>query len=215
MIIGKIDFPIYGLLIVLSILLGTLYISLQLKKEKLSKEQILYFAILNIAFTLFGSLSISRMFGNSLSSYAGLFCSIICALVFNRIIPKNNIYLKYTIISLPLIYAIGKIGCFIAGCCYGIEYSGILSVTYTDKLNISLFPIQELESIIFLILFIIFNKIKNNKYIIEITLIVCASCKLLLDFLRYDHMTQLITTNQIISLAIILIGIVLIIRKKD
>ena len=129
-------------------------------------------------------------------------------------VPQKNIYLKYAIISLPLIYSIGKIGCFLTGCCYGIEYNGIFSVTYTNELNIPLFPIQALESIVFMIIFLILNTIKKNKQIISITLIICASSKFILDFLRYDHMKTMITKNQIISIIVIIIGIILIIKKN-
>ena len=216
MVIGKINFPVYGILVILSILIGTLYIAIELKKEKISKDNILYYVVLNIVFCFLGSFILTKVLTNNdgLTSYAGAISSILCAIIFNRIVPNKNIYLKYAIISLPLIYAIGKIGCFLGGCCYGIEYNGILSVTYKEGLNIPLFPIQALESIIFFILFIILNKLNNNKNIIYITLILCASCKLLLDFLRYDHMTKLVTMNQIISLVFILIGILLITKKN-
>ena len=216
MIINKINFPIYGTCILLSIIFGTLYIILSLKREKLSKEAIFYFALLNIVFAFFGGLCISNILTNSssLSSYAGAISVIISAIIFNKIIPNKNIYLKYAIISLPLIYSIGKIGCFLAGCCYGIPYNNILSVTYTNGLNIPLFPIQIVETIVFMILFLILNYIKKNKYIIEITLIICALSKFLLDYLRYDHVTKAITMNQIISLIIIVIGIIIIIKRN-
>ena len=215
MVINKINVPIYGILIISSILIGTFYIALNLKKEGIKKEYILYYSILVIVFSLIGSISLSRIVNaDSLNSYMGAISVIACSLIFNKIVPNKNIYLKYSIISLPLIYSIGKIGCFLVGCCYGIPYNGILSVTYTDGLNISLFPIQALEVIIFFILFILLNKLKKNKHIIELTLIICALSKFLLDFLRYDHVTKIITTNQIISIVVIVIGIFLIIKKN-
>ena len=215
MVINKINVPIYGILIISSILIGTFYIALNLKKEGIKKEYILYYSILVIVFSLIGSISLSRIVNaDSLNSYMGAISVIACSLIFNKIVPNKNIYLKYSIISLPLIYSIGKIGCFLVGCCYGIPYNGILSVTYTDGLNISLFPIQALEVIVFFMLFIILNKLKKNKHIIELTLIICALSKFLLDFLRYDHVTKIITTNQIISIVVIVIGIFLIIKKN-
>ena len=66
-------------------------------------------------------------------------------------------------------YAIGKIGCFLVGCCYGIKYSGIFSVVYNYSLHapvgVSLFPIQLVESIVFLLIFIyMLNKKLQNKF---------------------------------------------------
>ena len=67
-------------------------------------------------------------------------------------------------------YAVGKIGCFFAGCCYGIEYNGFLNVTYNYSAiapkGISLFPIQLLESIVFLIIFL-YTFIKFHKVDID------------------------------------------------
>ena len=215
MVIDKIDFPIYGLLMILSIIIGTFYVCINLKRLGFKKEHVYYYGILNIVFALFGSLSLSKIMTNSgLTSYAGLISVIACALIFNKIVPRRNIYLKYAIVSLPLIYSIGKVGCFLAGCCYGKPYNGVLSITYTEGLNIPLFPIQALEALVFFMLFLIFNMIINSKYIKEITLIICALFKLLLDFLRYDHLTKSFTTNQIISVIVIVIGIILIIKKN-
>ena len=62
-------------------------------------------------------------------------------------------------LPLPLLYAVGKIGCFIAGCCYGIEYYGIGNVVYnyvpkSEIIGLHLFPIQIVESIVFFLIFI-------------------------------------------------------------
>ena len=139
--------------------------------------------------------------------------SIICPI--KQIVPTNKKIIKYTIISLPLTYAIGKIACFVAGCCYGIPYNGIFNVIYKDDLNIGLFPIQLLETIVFIIIFIICNKLKNNKNIIYITIFISTIAKFLLDFLRYEHINKIITANQIFSIVILIVLlIIIIIRKK-
>ena len=144
-----------------------------------------------------------------LFSYSAVLCSVISALCFEKIISnKDKMFLKSLIISLPLAYSVAKIGCFLAGCCYGIPYDGILSVTYKNGLNISLFPIQLLESLLFFILFLVLKKIKNKKHIIEISILCACTIKYLTDFLRYDHTTKIITRNQILSLIFILVVII-------
>jgi prolipoprotein diacylglyceryltransferase len=45
---------------------------------------------------------------------------------------------------LPFSIAIGRIGCFLAGCCRGVEHDGFLSVTYAD--GIPRYPAQLFES---------------------------------------------------------------------
>ncbi|HEX8616066.1 MAG TPA: prolipoprotein diacylglyceryl transferase family protein [Thermoanaerobaculia bacterium] len=45
---------------------------------------------------------------------------------------------------LPFSFAIGRIGCFLQGCCRGIEHDGLLSVTYSD--GIARHPVQLFEA---------------------------------------------------------------------
>ena len=218
MTIGTFTINYYGISLVLSILSGALYIFLNIRKDGYKNIEnnilffILYFSLIVFfgkIFTIITSSKELTLLDAGFSSYGGAIGAILASIIFERIISHDKKLIKYTIISLPLTYSIGKIGCFLGGCCYGIPYNGILSVTYTNGLNIPLFPIQLLESIVFLIIFIILNKLKNNKNIIYITIIISALSKFLLDFLRYDHLTKTITVNQIFS--IILIFIILII----
>ncbi len=110
---------------------------------------------------------------------------------------------------MPLVYGISKIACFLSGCCGGIPYNGLFYVIYPRGLNIPQFPIQIVEALISLIIFLICHKLRNNKNIAYITLILIAIVKASLDFLRYDHLTIKITTNQIFSIVLILITILI------
>lgn len=222
MIIPKQTFPFYGILIITSMLAGLLYVFIILKKEKYNDKNIYLYTILYISFAL----TIGKLFTIAatgfkysfleagLSSYGGLIGVILASIIFELILPTNKQTIKYTIISLPLTYAIGKIGCFIAGCCYGIPYSGIFHVIYKDGLNIPQFPIQILETIVFIIIFIICHKLRNNKNIIYITAFISILAKFLLDFLRYEHIKETLSTNQIFSIILIVIMIVVYIFKS-
>ncbi len=137
-----------------------------------------------------------------LSAYGGLVGVTIASIIFEKILPSKQIIIKYTILSLPLTYSLTKIACFVAGCCHGIPYNGPFSVIYTNGLNIPLFPIQALETICFMVLFIILKKKKENKNIPYISLITISLLKFSLDFLRYDHLTKIVTINQIFSLVL-------------
>jgi len=213
MIINRINFPIYMTFILLSFVLAIIFIYIYLKNKKIKKKDILLYLSMIIPFGLIGSFLICFIIDKDmgLSSYAGCFTLILTALFYEKINPsKDKYYIKSTILSLPLIYGISKLGCFFVGCCYGRPYKGILSVTYTNGLNIPLFPIQLVESIAFTILFIILVLIhkKSKTNIINLTIIVCAISKFLLDYLRYDHLTKSITTNQIISILLVLVIII-------
>lgn len=216
MIIPKINFPFYGIIIVLSVLIGMIYVYVSLIKDNYKdKNIILYFLmyltfafILGKMYTLITDPNQTSFLKAGLSSYGGLVGVIVAAIIFEKILPADKKIIKYSTISLPLVYGLTKIACFIAGCCYGIPYKGIISVTYPDGLNIPLFPIQLVETISFLIIFIICHKLRNNKNIVYLTLILVSITKFLLDFLRYDHLNNLMTVNQIFSIMLLMVTII-------
>lgn len=217
MIFNKINFPIYGIIILLSVVIGMVYVYISLRKDNYKDKNILLYFLMYITFsivlgkmfTIVTDPNVNNFLTAGLSSYGGLIGVIVAAIIFEKILPTNNKIIKYSIISLPLIYGLTKIACFIVGCCYGIPYNGIFSITYTNGLNKPLFPIQITETIVFLIIFIICHRLRNNKNIIYITIILVSVFKFSLDFLRYEHITKLITVNQIFSI-ILLIGTIVI-----
>ena len=145
-------------------------------------------------------------------------------LLYSKQFKKSLIELLcITVPAVPLMYSIGKIGCFVAGCCYGIRYDGPFSVTYYYSLSapkgVSLFPIQIVESIIFALIYIYikFLQKKNisKQYTISITFILCGFFKFVLDFLRNSHINKILSTNQFVSIIFILIGIYMILKKRQ
>ena len=224
MIIPKINFPIYGIIIILSVLAGLIYISYHLKKEGYTNNYLLLYFIMYAMFAfVFGKLYTVFAYGEKdfltagLSSYGGLFGVILASVIFDKIIKVKSSLVKYSILSLPLIYGLTKIACSIVGCCSGIPYEGIFKIKYLSGMNIWQFPVQIIEVIAFLILFIIVHIFKDKKYINYITLFLVSLFKFSLDFLRYDHVKEVITRNQIFSIIIMVTAIVLFIieyKKK-
>lgn len=220
MTIIKQTFPFYGIILLISMSLGLFYIFRMLKKEGIKDKNIYLYILLYVLFAfVFGkfytmiSSNEYNLLKAGLSSYGGLIGVILATIIFELILPTNKKLVKYVIISLPLTYGIAKIGCFIAGCCYGIPYNGIFNVVYKDGLNIPLFPVQITETIVFIIIFIICNKLRNNKNIVYITAFISIIAKFLLDFFRYEHIDKVLSTNQIFSLIILIILIIIYILK--
>ena len=220
--ISEIKFPIYFIIIIASIFLGMLYVYMSLKKKVQLDNKFYPYFLFNILLILFLGKTFTMLTSRSsnfltigFSSYGGAVGNILCALYFEKISDFKKYLIKYSIISLTLIYSLSKIACFIVGCCHGIPYEKMFSVIYTDKLNIAVFPIQLLETIVFVLIFLFCNKFQNRKNISLITIIMCATCKFLLDFLRYDHLNKVITINQIISLIVIIFSVILIIKNNN
>lgn len=222
MIIPKQTFPFYGIILLISIVISLFYIYRMLKKENINNKNIyLYILLYGLFAIVFGKLYTIitsnfkyNIIDAGLSSYGGLLGVLLASIIFEFIVPTNKKLIKYTVISLPLTYAIGKIACFIAGCCYGIPYNGIFNVIYKDGLNIPLFPIQILETIVFIIVFIICHKLRNNKNTIYITIFISIIMKFLLDFLRYEHINKILTINQIFSIILLVILVIAYIFKS-
>jgi len=157
------------------------------------------------------------------SSFGSLIGAILMIILFAFQSRKKIIELLYVFITVtPLMYSIGKIGCFIAGCCRGIEYNGIGKVIYKYGYNatgLSYFPIQLIESIIFMIIFIflynIHNKNRFNKKVLGISFIICGFLKFILDFLRLDHNGKIISNNQIFCIIFVIVGIIMYIKNNN
>jgi prolipoprotein diacylglyceryltransferase len=199
-----------------------LYIYLNLKKDGYKNKQILLYFIMYIAFAFIcGKMYTVLAYGENdilsagLSAYGGLIGVVIGSIIFERILPTDGKIIEYTILSLPLVYGLTKIACFIVGCCGGIPYDGIFRIKYVDVLNIWQFPIQIAETIIFLLIFIVCHFLKKNNNINYIVMILVSTFKFLLDFLRYDHINTLITRNQMFSIILLFITIITYIVNKN
>ena len=139
-----------------------------------------------------------------LSSMGCLIGYLVGIYILKIIINKININSYYLII--PLSYSIGKVGCFFHGCCRGFIYNGLLSVHYYNN-EYNYFPIQLVESLAFIILFLILNKYKKNRNIEYITIMCFCLIKFILDYFRFSH-NYFISINQLFALLIIFITII-------
>lgn len=121
-------------------------------------------------------------------------------------------YVACCIGCLPLGHAIGRVGCFLVGCCYGRPYNGIFAVTYTDSLfapnGVPLFPVQLLEAVLeFLIAIFLLTYGRKWKGLTGLYwyIFLYSLCRFLLEFLRADAargMAAGLSTSQIISIAL-------------
>ena len=133
---------------------------------------------------------------------------------------------------LPLVHGCGRIGCFMAGCCYGIEYHGPLAIHFPynemvpELCEVPRFPVQLTEAfcnfIMFAILFSIFRKGKLRQgKLLGVYLSYYAVMRFGLEYLRGDvarGKVGVVSTSQLISLLLLPVAIFLIrkgIRRKN
>lgn len=116
--------------------------------------------VLNGSLTLLQALSVTVVYGGILGALSA--CAVYCKV-------KKIDFWRYSDLCLSCVavtQGIGRLGCLMAGCCYGIEYSGFGAITFTNSPfapnNVSLFPTQIVSSL-FMLTFGIASIIYCNK----------------------------------------------------
>lgn len=102
--------------------------------------------------------------------------------------------LRVNLPLLPLAHGFGRIGCFLAGCCYGMPYDGFLSYTYRNSLvapvDIPLFPVQLAEAVgLFLLALLLLRCLFRGMSVGCLCIVyvsVYAVMRFCLEFLRGD-----------------------------
>ncbi len=119
---------------------------------------------------------------------------------------------------------LGKIGCFLAGCCYGYPTESKLGVLFNNQNTFAYnpsqprFPIQLADSLInlslFILLIILFQKNQKNKTVVFVVfIIVYASARFLTEFYRADIsrgfiFSDVLSLSQFYSLLILILTLV-------
>lgn len=119
--------------------------------------------------------------------------------------------------SIPLFHSFGRVGCFFAGCCYGVESDSWFAIPYIINEKAEMMrrlPVQLIEAGFELCLYgflcMLFWKDKKhetkNQYFLKIYLIVYALFRFVIEFLRGDMIRGVywsLSFSQIISLILV------------
>lgn len=159
--------------------------------------------------------------------YGGIIGGILAGYVYCR---RNNLsFLRYLDLfapSLTLAQGFGRIGCFLAGCCYGEETDGWYGVTFHDSSyapnGVPLVPTQLLESgfnfgLFFLLLWL-GRRFKANGLVAGLYLLLYAVGRFMIEFVRGDGIrgyVGLLSTSQWIALGMALLaGLLLFLQTR-
>lgn len=144
--------------------------------------------------------------------YGGIIGGILAGWLYCR--HKKISFLKYFDLAVPsvaLAQGFGRIGCLLAGCCYGSETSGFFSITFRTSdfapNNVALIPTQIYSSILdfvhFGVLLLIARHKKSDGQVAACYLIFYSLGRFVLEFFRGDLIrgsVGVLSTSQFISL---------------
>lgn len=200
----------YFICFLLSFVLAYLYVTWYLKKAGVKGSHIFYSELLNTVLALyFGAFytfivqlaeqgKVETFGFSSLGGMAGILLGV---WIFTKISKEHKIELWTAyVLALGLMYAVSKLGCFLAGCCVGMKYQGPGSIRYLDNGAVGeyLFPVQLAETILFLLAFLLLHRMAERKRngIIPKSLLLYAILKFVLDYLRYYEDRKIFSANQ-------------------
>lgn len=231
--IGPLTVYGYGFMIAMGVLAAWFVAEQRARKLHLAYEHVFYlvvwcaiggFASAKILFWITNWKEFLQNPGEIIGSegfvvYGGIIGGILVGWLYCRI--KKLKFLTYFDLMMPsiaLAQGFGRIGCLLAGCCYGKETSGPLAITFTDSAfapnNVPLIPTQIYSSILdfahfFLLLYVAKHK-KADGQVAGCYLICYSIGRFVIEMFRGDierGNVGIFSTSQFISIFILIIGI--------
>lgn len=249
--IGPVELPSYGSIILVAYIMGVFLMMHRANVYKIEKYEFALASLLAAIGMVVGAKivyiisiipdyiahwdivmdNIPYAIYNALSGfvfYGGLLGALFMLLLY--CIQRDLKFLEFVNVVapvIPFIHGLGRIGCLMGGCCYGIKYDGPFSITFPENefvhsvSGVPRFPVQILECIINMIIFIVLyqlaKKTRKPGFMLGLYFITYAIVRFSLEFLRGDVERGFffgVSTSQWISLILIPIGIYFIIRKE-
>ena len=213
--------PTYGLCCMTGIALCYFFASKRTVQQKLSTDHLLIIAAMSLGFAGLGAKLVyfavtysteellqflhAGQWKNLLSGgfvfYGGLFGGLLGAYLGAKIARTTLLYYENAVVPfLPLGYGVGRVGCYLAGCCFGFSCNG------------KVFPVQLLDAVISIgvcIFLTQFSKKKHRRgFVLIVYLVIYAIQRFVLEFFRGDMIRGgfgMLSTSQWISIALLLL----------
>lgn len=243
--IGPLTIHTYGVLIAIAFLIGLFFAARQAKKQNVPVDKIsdlafymliaaiigsrLFFVAVNYKFYIQNPFDIIKIWEGGLVFYGGVVFAVITGIWY---IKKKSLDLWATADifapSVAIAHAIGRLGCFAAGCCYGkvtenLPWAVVFKLPESlAPLNVPLHPTQIYESIgeaVNFVILIILRKHQSFKGQLFWTyLVVYSVIRFTVEFFRGDDARGFVFANasiaQIISAAVFVTAIVMLVRFR-
>jgi phosphatidylglycerol:prolipoprotein diacylglycerol transferase len=225
----------YGTMIAIGIISAVLLLNKRAKKIGYDEDSILNMAILAVILGIIGGKllyiitdlkniinnpSLLKDFGNGFVVYGSIIGGAIGVYIYCK--RKNWDFIKIFDLAIPsvsLAQGFGRIGCFLAGCCYGKQTTCFLGVKFKEgslgPTDVYVLPTQIFSSVFdFLLAFFLLwysKKQRKDGRVFSLYLIIYGIGRFLIEFIRDDPRGSIwiFSTSQFISLFIILLGILI------
>lgn len=237
--IGPFTAHAYGLLIAIGIFTALFTGEHRAKKRHMDAEVLWSMTFMCVLFGFLGAKLLfcivewksflenpaSTLTGSGFVVYGGILAGVLTAYLYCR--KKKLVFLDYFDLMLPsvaLAQGFGRIGCFMAGCCYGRETTAPWGIAFQNSdyapNGVKMIPTQLISSAgLFLIAAVLFwyaGKQRKRGTVGAWYLILYSTGRFLVEFLRDDYRGSIwiFSTSQFISLFILAAGIGLWIRFR-
>jgi phosphatidylglycerol:prolipoprotein diacylglycerol transferase len=224
----------YGTMIAVGIIAALLLLNLRSKKRGYDEDSIFNMAIIAVIMGVVGGKVLYiitelksiiedpaqlKNVGSGFVIYGSIIGGIL-AVVFYCRRKKWDLLKVFDLVipSLPLAQGFGRIGCFLAGCCYGRPTSSILGVKFKPgslgPVDTCVLPTQIFSSVFdfLLAVFLLWYDRKERKKgrLFALYMIIYSIGRFIIEFVRNDPRGNVgvLSTSQFISLFIVIIGIV-------
>lgn len=230
--IGKFTIHGYGLMIAIGVIVAVLVAIYRAKKAGIDPEVILDLVLIGLICGFGGGKILylivewkdfikspmTYLGGGGFVVYGGIILALIVGAVYFNLKKKDPLIVMDLIMpEVSIAQGFGRIGCFLAGCCYGRITDSVFGVVFPEgslaPAGVKLIPTQLIMSagnfLIAGILLIAATKLKKRGQILSLYLILYAVGRFAVEFLRNDHRgaVGVFSTSQFISLFIVIIGI--------
>ena len=243
--LGPLTLRTYGLFVALGFFAGLQYILYQARKLNIDEGEILdvvlyaivaglvggrlLYVILNWQYYAGNFFQVFQIWEGGLVFYGGFFLSVAVVIVYAKKHKSFDLW-DFSDITAPAIcigHFFGRLGCFFAGCCYGLPTDMPWAYTFTNPnalapLHIALHPTQVYEALGNLVIFFVLNFMLKHKHfsgqILAAYLFLYGILRFHVEFLRGDDRGGYLlglSPSQMISIVFVTAAVAIIVKRKN
>lgn len=237
--IGPLSIHGYGLMIGIGVIVALVVAAKRAKKRGLDTDFVYGLGLITLVFGFIGAKLLyciveieaflnepmQVLSGSGFVLYGGIIGGILAAMVYCKYKKVNFFeYFDLAVPSVAIAQGFGRIGCFLAGCCYGRETDSCIGIMFHNSSiapnGIKLIPTQVFSSagnfLIALVLLLYARKNRKTGKVGALYLILYSVGRFIIEFFRNDYRGNVgvLSTSQFISLLILAIGIAMFFAKE-